>query len=318
MAQPPDDRRPMPWDAPGAPPGAAPVPEPERLPADLPAEDAEGDSLEPPATPEADPRPSPLISWAPSGGAGAGQGAGAEPGTGTAGPDGTPRAVVGWEVPQDHRQASPIAGFVIAGTGSRLVAYLIDAVLLGIANYAILWVADPGLFDPAATITPSGVAPSLTVLLAQVVVLCLEFIYFVGFWTSRGRATLGMRLLRIRVTDARTGHRLSTVQAASRWLFLTGAIGLVGLLPIQSGIVGLASLLWLVILLATVLTRPLRQGIHDQVVGSLVLQREGVSSNAALVGCLLLATLFIVVPIILLIFLGAQIEEYLLEVGRSI
>jgi phosphohistidine swiveling domain-containing protein len=69
------------------------------------------------------------------------------------------------------------------------------------------------------------------------------------------------------------------------------------------------------------MANPLRQGIHDQAAGSLVVQRAGVTSNAAVVGCLLVVALFILLPIIsiiALIALGSQVEDILREVGQSI
>ncbi len=223
--------------------------------------------------------------------------------------------VVGWTVPTDARKASPVAGFVVAGVGSRLVGYIIDAIILWIINVAIVRIANPGAFDqdPSATATLS-----VPVVLAQLIIMGIEFAYFVGFWTSRGRATIGMRLVRIQLIDARGDRPLEVVPAAARWLLLSGALGLIGLLPLPVGISGIAAMIWIIVLLVSVLNNPLRQGIHDQAAGSLVVQRVGVSSNVAVVGCLLLALLFIVLPIVSLVALGGQMEDILREIGQSI
>lgn len=334
MAQPPDGRRPMPWEpSEPVPPAEAPtvawtppdgaadpaVPHPA-APATPPAEpltspaepltppDPSGAPAAAPADTPSEPA-SPLISWSPSGGT-------APP----ASPPGSPAAgeqapVVGWAAPSDARQASPIAGYVVAGTGSRVVAYIIDGVLLAIVSLVIASIADPDLFDPT---TPPVATRSMPLLLTGLIGIGIDYAYYVGLWTSRGRATLGMRLLRIHVIDQRRDEPLKLVPASARWLLVTGAFSILLLLPIAQEIMGLAIIIWSIVLLASVINNPLRQGIHDQAAGSLVVQRVGVRSNAAVVGCLLLVLLFVVWPIVALIALGPQMEEFLLEVGQSI
>lgn len=330
MAQPPDGRRPLPWEPPDpVPPAEAPTvawtpPDDAAPPADAPTPDP--DPVAGPLTPpDAEPSPpvseewssqNPLISWTPSGGT-TPPPEGAQPsGPGWSAPDpATGAPVVGWTVPPDARRTSPVAGFVVAGVGSRLVGYLVDAIILWLINVAIVRIANPDAFaaDPALPVTVS-----VPMVLAQLIIMGIEFAYFVGFWTSRGRATIGMRLVRIQVIDARGDRTLEVIPAAARWLLLSGALGLIGLLPLPVGISGIAGFIWIVVLLVSVLNNPLRQGIHDQAAGSLVVQRVGVHSNVALVGCLLLALLFIVLPIVSLVALGSQMEEILREVGQSI
>ncbi len=280
MASPPDDREPRSPEAAGD--GAS--------------------SSDPP--PEPSSGRNPLISWAPSGTDAEG------PAEGRSGAEGGEAPVVGWEAPRDARPAAPIAGFVVANAPSRIVAYLADGILLGVANIVLVVIVSP--VSGAA-----GGSDALGVLIARVLALGLEFAYFVGFWTSRGRATPGMRLLRIQVIDARADQPLSTLPATVRWLMLSGAIGLIFLLPIDSQIFGLASLLWILVVLLSVLADPLRRGIHDQAAGSLVVQRMGVRSNAAVMGCLVLVVLFVVIPIITLILLGPEIDQILRDAGQS-
>ena len=330
MAQPPDDRRPQPddasaetpadqptiaWtppepppaDAVAAPPAAAEPPA-EPAAAELPAEPAEPPA-EPagPAEPPAAEPASPLISWAPSGGA-----------AGTP-PPGAP--LVGWQAPDNAPRASPVAGVAIAGVGARVVAYLIDGLLLGMANFAILAVVAPGvvLFDPSTPIDQFTVPVfTLETLLAGAIGIGLDFTYLVGLWTSRGRATIGQRILKLQVIDAASGSGLDLNQAVVRWVLLSGAVAIFGLAPVAVELTGLVGLLWLIVLLVTTSSHPLKQGVHDRAANSIVVQPVGTSSNAAVVGCLLLVVLFVVLPIIALIALGGQIEQILSEVGQSI
>lgn len=328
MAQPPDDRRPLPDDASAEPPADPPTiawtpPEPPPLHAGAPdpsdAADASVETpteppTEPPASPAAPAEPaepaepaSPLISWAPSGG------------TTETPPPGAP--LVGWQAPDRAERPSPIAGFAVAGVGARLVAYLIDGLLLAIANSAILAVVAPGssMFDPTTRIDQVTVPVfSLETLLAGVIGIGIDFIYFVGLWTSRGRATLGQRILKVQVIDSASGSGLDLSQAAVRWLLLSGAVAIFGLAPVAIELTGLVSLLWLIVLLVTTSSHPLKQGIHDRAANSIVVQPTGISSNTVVIGCLVLFVLFVILPIIALAAYGGQIEQILSEVGQSI
>lgn len=326
MAQPPDDRAPQPddtppeptpdtpadaptiaWTPPEPPPldlGAAPAgPEPPVEPAAEPAA-----PIEPPAEPAGPAEPaSPLISWSPSGGA-----------TG-APPPGAP--LVGWQVPDNAARPSPIAGFALAGVGARLVAYLIDGLLIAIANVLILAVVAPdvAVFDPMTQVDQFSVpAFTLETLLAGVIGIGLDFIYLVGLWTSRGRATIGQRLLKMQVIDAASGSALDLKQAVVRWVLLSGGVAIFGLVPVAVELTGLVGLLWLIVLLVTTSSHPLKQGVHDRAANSIVVQPPGTSSNAVVVGCLALVALAIILPILALIALGGQIEEILSAVGQSI
>jgi hypothetical protein len=80
----------------------------------------------------------------------------------------------------------------------------------------------------------------------------------------------------------------------------------------------LAQLLWVVALLLTTAMQPLRQGLHDRWAGSVVVQPAPGGSGAAVVGCLVLIALIFILPIVLLIMLGGQIQDLLSTVGTSI
>jgi uncharacterized RDD family membrane protein YckC len=310
MSLPPDGRRPLPWEPPGQPtPPADDLESPGRPDEPVADEPPAGSG---PTSEPATPPSGPLISWTPSGGSAPG---GSAPG-GTA-PDGRP-PTVGWAPPGDLQRPSPVAGYLVAGPGARIVAYVIDGLMLGILGIVLVGIADPSAYAIDAGGDGGTASPSAASLLAKIIILGLEFIYFVGMWTSRGRATLGMRLLRVRVIDATADRALGVTPAIARWVLLTGAIGLLGLLPIAAGFFGILSLLWVVVLLVSVLTDPLRQGIHDRAAGSLVVQREGDVSNTAVVGCVVIVILFVILPIVSLIFLGGQIQDIVSEGGQSI
>jgi len=106
----------------------------------------------------------------------------------------------------------------VASSGSyggfwiRVVAYIIDGILLAIVG-GILSVplgvnySDPNSLSSGAARTSNGID------------LILSFLYFTLLWSYMG-ASLGQRLLGMRVVDATTGQPIGFGKAALRWLGL--------------------------------------------------------------------------------------------------
>ena len=235
---------------------------------------------------------------------------------GAAGGTGAP-AIVGWEAPDAGVPPSGVEGYQTAGVGARLVAWFLDNVLVAFWRLPSCSASSPpwwatSLFDDAIVLTA----------LFYVILLGLDFLYFVGFWTSGAGATPGMRLLGLRIVsspgggdspDRTGGHalgrlRLSAVPPA--------------LIPVIASVASYALIGWSIVLLLTTAMSDTNQGLHDRWGESAVVRRIGTSNNTALIGCLLIALivvgLFFVLPIVALIFLGGQVEEILSEVGDSI
>ena len=113
----------------------------------------------------------------------------------------------GYPPPPPPQMAGGYQPMVAASPGSyggfwiRLVAYIIDAILLGIVG-AILSVplgvnySDPNSLTSGAARTSNGID------------LVLSFVYFTLLWSYMG-ASLGQRLLGMRVVDATTGLALA-------------------------------------------------------------------------------------------------------------
>jgi uncharacterized RDD family membrane protein YckC len=202
-----------------------------------------------------------------------------------------------------------VDGVVIARTFPRVVAYAVDALFLGLLNLSVLGVLDT--LDPGR-----DTSLDLALGIGFVVVDCL---YFVGFWTSGWTATLGMRLLRLRVLSATTAGRLPYNDALLRWIALSGAVAILALVPRVAGTLGFLSALWVLILLVTTATHPLHQGLHDRWARSVVVQPAPGGSGAAVVTCLVMTVLlFVVLPVALLAFAGPQLEDLLRQIGESV
>ncbi len=86
-------------------------------------------------------------------------------------------------------------GLVIAGTFTRVVAYVADLLLLGAIGLIV---------DGALGLFEVGRDANVALLVGGVLV-GVDFLYFVGLWTSGLQATLGMRMLRLRVVAAILG-----------------------------------------------------------------------------------------------------------------
>lgn len=228
--------------------------------------------------------PSPLISWTPSSSASEMPPADAVP-------------LVGWQLPVASAQPLTVDGYAIASTWARLVAYAIDASLVAIIPvFLSFWAVDfTGLMRDAIEASRSGGGASTFVTpvtmastLVTVVSVGISFLYFVGFWTSSGGATLGMRGLRMRVVDARSRESLTLGQAIRRWVALGAPLSLLGLIPALQSAIGLAGLGLSLVLLITVASDDQRQGLHDKFAGTIVGRSVTSGAGATAVGCLLL------------------------------
>jgi uncharacterized RDD family membrane protein YckC len=283
------------------PPSGTDVPEPDaetaRVPVgDVPSVEAAPLSPEPPAP------PSGLISARPVGWI---DPARDSSGTKPAG-DGP---LVAWAAPAAQVAVPVTEGLVIAGVFTRLVAYSADLLILGSINLIATGLL--GLYvagrDDALALVLSGV------------LIGVDFLYFVGLWTSGWQATLGMRLLRLRILGAATARTLSVNDALLRWLALSGAASILTLVPGIGPYVGLVSFLWILVLLISTGTNPLHQGLHDRWARSVVVQPAPGGSGLALATCLVLVVLVgLLLPIAVLAVAGDQVRLILSQIGESI
>ena len=259
----------------------------------------------PPAPPMEPEAPAGIISAAPVGWAGPSS----EPSSGT--PADGP--VVPWSAP-----AAPVAmtvvggaveGVVIARVFPRVVAYFVDMLLLGALGVAAG--AALGRYD-------ANPDPVVRFGVGAVLVL-VDLLYFVGLWTSGLQGTLGMRLLRLRILNSVTAGTLPLNDALLRWIALSGAVGILALVPGIEAYIGLIGALWVLILLVSTATNPLRQGLHDRWARSVVVQPAPGGSGLAVATCLvLLVVFFVILPIAGLAIYGDRIRDVLIEIGNSV
>ena len=172
----------------------------------------------------------------------------------------------------------PLPNTTVADFITRLVAYIIDGVIIGIANFIV-----SAILFPLLIVALGGIY----VIVHAIAILAISAGYFIYFWTTR-RQTPGMMLMKLLVVEDGTGATLTQPQAIRRWLFLGlplalstmlsagGGFGFVGfgglaILFTLATIAALIALVWQFYLAYTTYQDPRKQGVHDKSVNSVVI-----------------------------------------------
>lgn len=129
----------------------------------------------------------------------------------------------------------------------RFGAVLIDGIILGVANFALIFAFGVSL-DQNAEIDSAYIAVNILTFL-------LQLLYYAGMESSKGQATLGKKALGIKVTDLQ-GNRIGFGRAVGRYF---GRV--------------LSSLILLIGYLMQPFTAK-KQALHDMLAGTLVLKSE--------------------------------------------
>ena len=158
-------------------------------------------------------------------------------------------------------------GLAYADVPNRIMALLIDIIVLSLIGFVLTWCSAGWSASLAPSTRPAASSTSWPSSFVLVLQLALSFAYFGGLWTSLG-ATAGMRLLGLRIGDEADGRALSWRQSLIRWLIL----GLPALLsslavyvPNAIGLIlGALGVVWLLLLLYTMAQSPTKQGLQDR------------------------------------------------------
>jgi len=155
---------------------------------------------------------------------------------------------------------------VYADTVTRIIAYIIDAILLTVLTYIV------GLILVGLLTAVGGVLGLLIgFIIFAVIVLVGSAVYFVYTWMNM-RASPGQRVLGLETVNAADGSTLTQPQAVRRWGWLYGifALATVGQIVLTGSSLGLLSTLlslatlgYAIYLVYTVTQSPKRQGYHD-------------------------------------------------------
>ncbi len=159
-----------------------------------------------------------------------------------------------------------------AGFWLRVVAAIVDAIILTVA-WQIIELALPARDVPSMPAKPDYQAfiDTMNALLSPdrvIVYALLVWAYFVFQETSSAKATLGKRMLGIRVSNDRGGRLTLLASSIRTWpIYLPTLVALVG--------IGLS---WLVTFAAVIACVAVafsvrKQGLHDKMVGAILTRR---------------------------------------------
>jgi uncharacterized RDD family membrane protein YckC len=175
----------------------------------------------------------------------------------------------------------PAPGLQYGSAGIRLVAYIIDGLILGAISGALSGMLGLGWFrtfgldvlgrdGPGFGFGDMGAIGAMGALWIGfigwiAVTTIVSGVYFVGLWTRNG-ATVGQAILSLEVRNAADGARIGQDQAIRRWAYLV--VPVVSALPA----LGIFVLIYQIYLLVTTSNDPAKQGFHDKQVGTVVVR----------------------------------------------
>jgi uncharacterized RDD family membrane protein YckC len=146
-------------------------------------------------------------------------------------PPAAPPPTVAWESPE--ATAGPAPGVEFAPHGARLVAYILDSIIIGVFIVAFVLV---GIIVLGSGTTLEGnrvvdVTPFAALVSSIIFIVgsIIAILYFPFFW-ARGGSTLGMRPFKLRVVRDRDGGRIGWGTALLRLvgLWIAGAVFYIG------------------------------------------------------------------------------------------
>ena len=159
-------------------------------------------------------------------------------------------------------------GVALSDAPSRIIATIIDFIILGIVGWIVNAVTTNILGDTFAG-GIFGIAIKTQSLVGAIVTVALLLvvtgIYFIYTWTRMGGATIGNRVMKISVRDQATGGPITQNQAITRWLFLGAPWAVSFLYGWAIGwLLSLLIFVYYLYLLYSIANDPMRQGLHDK------------------------------------------------------
>jgi len=165
--------------------------------------------------------------------------------------------------------AGPAPGLVYGGFGVRLVALIIDGIILGLISGAvssILGIGFIGWYGVGPDTFRLGLGFGVGWFVYVLLNAAISGAYFVYSWTH-GNATPGQRILNLEVRNAADGTPIAQDRAIKRWFFLV--LPIINSIPVLGILVALYNLF----LAYTTYSDPAKQGFHDKQAGTVVVRR---------------------------------------------
>jgi uncharacterized RDD family membrane protein YckC len=165
-------------------------------------------------------------------------------------------------------EAGPAPGIAYADLVTRIIAFIIDAVILWFVTFVI------GIIFVAIGVALGTGLGLIFGLLGGLVSAAISAVYFIYGWT-RMRASLGQKFLNVETVSAADGATLTQDQGIRRWLYLYGLYALGAIIPIVGLLIQLVAIGYAIFLLYTTSQSPKRQGFHDVQANTVVIKRVG-------------------------------------------
>ncbi|HEX5012627.1 MAG TPA: RDD family protein [Candidatus Limnocylindrales bacterium] len=185
---------------------------------------------------------------------------------------------------QDWRPAAvaagPAAGIEYADLTNRIIAFIIDAVIIGVIGF-VIWLVFGALFL-ASLLTGGGFLFFILAVAVLVLQVVLAGVYFIYTWTNL-KASPGQRILGMMTVSETDGSALTFNQALARFVIMIapwyiGALSQYIFPGILGFILGFAGLAWTIYLVYTTANDPKRQGFHDKYAHSVVIKPSAVTA----------------------------------------
>ena len=181
------------------------------------------------------------------------------------------------------------AGLYYADVPNRIMALVIDIIVLSVIGFVLAWlfgglVSEPGALDSAGG--ELDIVAFLVVLLLQ---LAISFGYFGALWSHVRAGRWACACWGCASATSLMAEPSSWRQAAIRWLFLGIPSLLASLAVYVPNTIGLIlaalGVAWMLLLLYTIAQSPTKQGLHDRYAHTIVVRadagRAGLSASSS-------------------------------------
>ena len=195
-----------------------------------------------------------------------------------------PAAPVAWETAAAAAPVPGAAGFVYADVPNRIIALIIDGIILGVIGIVITAIVTAIIGAPYdididdqfnVTVSTNYLALIVNLLLSMAV----SAVYWIYTWTAL-RGSPGQKVLGMQVGNFPDGATLTQNQAIRRWIALGGLLPIVqslNQLPLLGTLIGIGTIVYFAYLLYSTAKSPTKQGFHDKFANSVVVKAARVA-----------------------------------------
>jgi uncharacterized RDD family membrane protein YckC len=159
------------------------------------------------------------------------------------------------------------AGLYYADVPNRIIALIIDVIVLGVAGLLLALLLGGLVTRPGALDASGGNLDLVPFLIVMLFEFGISFLYFGYLWVTL-RATLGMKMLGLQIGDEADGRSIRWRQAFIRWLIVGIASMLTSMAAVVPSLIGVlltvVGVAWLLLLLYSIAQSPTKQGLHDR------------------------------------------------------